>query len=236
MQRAVPTFVPNKLLAALPRRDYGRLARHLEPTVLTFGQMLYEPGKRIRHVYFPVDAVISLLSLAGPGKSAEIAMVGSEGVVGGFASLGIPVSHMQAVVQRSGSAMRMTSEQLHREFKGNGDWFRELFRFTHVLMNQAAQTAACNRFHKVEARLARWLLTTRDRFQSNHFHLTHEFLSLMVGARRGGITAAAISLQRRRLIAYTRGNIQILDPRHLEAASCACYRTTLDIQRSSQRA
>lgn len=235
MHRAVPPFVPNLLLAALPRRDYGRLARHLEPAALTFGQVLYEPGKRIGHVYFPLDSVISLLVQAGPGKSAEVAMVGHEGVVGGFAALGIRTSHMRAVVQRTGTAARITTTQLHRAFRSNGAWFRELYRFTHALMNQAAQSAACNRFHKVEARLARWLLTTRDRVQSNHFHLTHEFLSLMVGARRVGITSAAASLQRRRLIAYSRGNIQILDPRVLEAAACDCYRKGVEIERGSYR-
>ena len=235
MQRAAPPPKQNLLLAALPRQDYRRLARHLEPVPLVFGQVLYEPGKGIRHVYFPCDSVISLLAVASPGKSAEIAMVGNEGVVGGFASLGIHVSQLRAVVQRTGIAMRVSPSLLRREFSGNGAWFREVFRVTHALANQAAQTAACNRFHKIEARLARWLLTSRDRMQSNHFHLTHKFLSLMVGARRVGITSAATNLQRRRLITYARGNIQILDPRALEGASCACYRAGLEVHRGSHR-
>ncbi len=238
MQRAVPAAppsVPNLLLTALARRDYGRLARHLEPVSLTFGQVLYEPGRRIRHAYFPLDSVISLLAVAGPGKSAEIGMVGNEGVVGGFAALGIRASHLQAVVQRTGTALRIPSARLLAECGANGPWFRELFRFTHALVNQAALTAGCNRFHKVEARLARWLLTTRDRVRSNHFYLTHDFLSRMVGARRVGITSAAASLQRHKLIAYSRGNIQILDAKALEAAACECYRTGVEIHRSSYR-
>ena len=223
MQREAQSAVPNLLLAALPRRDYRRVARYLEPTLLIFGQVLHEPGKGIQHVYFPCDSVISLLAMVGPRKSAEIAMVGSEGVVGGFAALGIRASRLQAVVQRHGSALRIESSRLHREFHNCGAWHRESSRLAHALMNQAAQTAACNRFHTVEARLARWLLATRDRMQSNYFHLTHDFLGRMVGARRVGITSAAAALQRRKLITYARGNIQVLDPAGLRATACNCY-------------
>jgi len=223
MRHAAPSATQNLLLAALPRRDFRRLARYLEPSKLAFGQVLYEPSKAIRQVYFPCDSVISLLAVVGPGKSAEVAMVGREGVVGGFAALGIRSSPLRAVVQRTGIALRMAASRLERELRENGPWFRELFRLTLAQMNEAAISAACNRFHTVEARLARWLLSTRDRMQSNHFHLTHGYLSLMVGARRVGITSAAVALQRRRLIAYSRGNIQILDPGGLEAAACGCY-------------
>jgi CRP-like cAMP-binding protein len=225
MQRApqVQSEQQNVLLAGLPAQDRRRLARHLEHVALTFGEVLYEPGKRIRHAYFPSDSVISVLAVAGPGKSAEIAMVGGEGVVGGFAALGIRTSPLQAIVQRSGHALRITPSRLQSELGCNGSWFRDVYRFTHALMNQVAQSAACNRFHTVDARLARWLLTTRDRMQSNHFHLTHRFLALMVGTRRVSITSAAAGLQRRRLITYARGNIQILDGRGLRAISCDCY-------------
>lgn len=221
----------NRLLAALPHRDYQRLARYLEPVSLSFGQVLYEPGGRIAQVYFPRSGVISLLTMIGPGKGAEVGMVGKEGVVGASASLGIDVSHLRAVVQGSGTAARIASSRLRRELRAQGSWYRELFRFSHALMGQVAQTAACNRFHKVEPRLARWLLTTRDRVQSSRFHLTHEFLSLMLGVRRVGVTAAATSLQKRGLITYSRGSILLLDPKGLEATACACYRAVTQMYR-----
>lgn len=234
MQRA-HSPVQNRLLAALPRRDYRRLAQYLEPVSLTFGQVLYEPGGRIQHVYFPYSGVISLLTVVGPDKAAEVGIVGNEGVVGGSAALDINVSHLRAVVQGAGIAARITSSRLHKEFRTHDSWYRELFRFTHALMNQTAQTAACNRFHKVEARLARWLLATRDRVRSHHFHLTHEFLSLMLGVRRVGVTQAANNLQERRLITYTRGNIQLLDPKGLEATACECYGAVKEMYRRTYR-
>jgi CRP-like cAMP-binding protein len=173
--------------------------------------------------------------MVGPGKGAEVGMVGNEGVVGGSASLGIEVSHLRAVVQGGGAAARISPRRLQQELKGHGSWYRELFRFTHVLMGQVAQTAACNRFHNVEQRLARWLLTTRDRVRSNHIHLTHQFLSLMLGVRRTGVTTAAASLQKRGLITYSRGNIQLLDVKGLEAAACPCYRVVSETYRRSYK-
>ena len=235
MQRAAKSPLQNRLLAALPRQDFQRLAPHLEQVSLTFGEVLYEPGGRIRHAYFPLDSAISLLTVFTPGKAAEIGIVGNEGMVGGSAALGIDLSYLRAVVQGTGTAMRLTSSRLQKECRTSSQWYRELFRSTHSLMNQAAQTAACNRFHKVEARLARWLLTTRDRVRSNHFKLTHEFLSLMLGVRRVGVTEAATSLQQRRLIAYSRGNIQILNPAGLEAGACECYGTVKEMYRRSNR-
>jgi CRP-like cAMP-binding protein len=138
---------------------------------------------------------------------------------------------MRAVVQGGGSALRLNAVRLKKECAAHGAWYRELFRSTLSLMNLAAQTAACNRFHKVESRLARWLLATRDRMRSNHFHLTHEFLSLMLGVRRVGVTEAAAGLQKRRLITYTRGNIQLLDPAGLEVAACECYGVVREMYR-----
>jgi len=175
------------LLAALPRQEYHRVAQYLEPVSLIFGEVLYEPGGRIRHAYFPYSGVISLLTVVGPGKAAEVGIVGNEGLVGGSAALGIDVSHLRAVVQGAGMAARITSSRLRKAFETNDSWHRVLFRFTHALMNQTAQTAACNRFHTVEARLARWLLATRDRVHSQQFHLTHQFLSLILGVRRVGV-------------------------------------------------
>jgi CRP-like cAMP-binding protein len=225
----------NRLLAALPRQDHRRLAQYLEPVPLAFGQVLYEPGSRMRHVYFPHSGVISLLTVVSAGKAAEVGLIGNEGVVGGSAALGIDVSHFRAVVQGAGTAVRIAPSRLHKEFRTHASWYRELFRFTDALMNQAAQTAVCNRFHKVEARLARWLLATRDRVHSHHFQLTHEFLSLMLGVRRVGVTAAATNLQKRRLITYTRGNIELLDPKGLEATACECYGAVKQMYRRSYR-
>lgn len=223
--------VQNRLLAALPKQDYQRLARHLEPVSLTTRQVLYEPGDTISHVYFPESGVISLLTVVGPNKAADAAVVGYEGVVGESTTLGIHVSHLRALVQAEGMALRIKSSHLRKELGTNSHWFRELFRFTNALMCQAAQTAACNHFHTVDARLARWLLTTRDRVKSRNFHLTHEFLSVMLGVRRVGITGAAMKLQKLKLITYSRGNIQILDPVRLEAVACNCYGAVKEIYR-----
>ncbi len=235
MQRLALPDVKNRLLAALPQRDYRRLIRHLEPVSLALGQVIYEPGSPIRHVYFPENGVISLLAGVGPNKTAEVAVVGREGVVGSSAILGLNVSQLRALVQGEGTALRIESSRLRKELGTHGEWFRELFRFTNALMSQAAQTAACNRFHTVEARLARWLLATRDRTNSRHLHLTQEFLSIMLGVRRVGITGAAMNLQKLKLITYSRGNIQILDPVRLEAAACSCYGVVKEIYRLSYR-
>lgn len=215
--------VRNHLLAGLPRGDLGRLLPHLKSVPLTLGQVLYEPGARIRHCYFPNEGVVSLLTVLEPHKSAEVGMVGSEGVVGMSAAVGINVSQLRAVVQGAGSALRMTAAALQAEFAASNALHRGLFRFGHSLMGQVAQTAACNRFHTAEKRLARWLLVTRDRLRSETFSLTHQFLSLMIGVRRVGVTNAAGSLAKRNLISYSRGNIRILNSKGLQAASCKCY-------------
>lgn len=229
-----PFAAENHLLRALPRRDYQRLARYLEPVALSFGQVLYQPGSRIRHVYFPLGGVISLLTVVHhPAKAAEVAVVGREGVIGASAALGVDVAHFRAVVQSAGSAARLSSSRLRAASAMHGAWHRELFRFTHTLMTHAAQTAACNRFHRVDARLARWLLATRDRVRSREFRLTQEFLSHMLGVRRPGVTAAAASLQKRRLINYRRGSIELLDPAGLENAACECYRVLREMYRRS---
>lgn len=209
------------------------MAGHLEPVSLSLGQVLHEPGSLMRHVYFPESGVISLLTVIDQNRAAEVAVVGREGVVGGSVTLGINHSHVRALVQSEGTAQRIASSRLRKEFGANGQWFRELFRFTNALMGQAAQTAACNRFHTVEARLARWLLATRDRVNSRHFRLTHEFLSIMLGVRRVGITEAAMNLQKLKLITYSRGNIQILDLALLEATACSCYGMVKEIYRIS---
>lgn len=188
------------------------------------GQVLHEPGEPMRHVYFPYDGVISLLSLVSPDRAAEVGMIGNEGIVGVSAAFGAGDSSLRALVQGDGYAMRMSASRLHRECITNALWNRELLRFSHVLLVQAAQTAVCNRFHRIQARLARWLLVTRDRVHSNHFVLTHRLLSIMLGVRRVGVTVAAGALEKRGLITYGRGNIRIINAKALEHVACDCYK------------
>jgi len=223
--------VTNRLLAALPRKDYQRLLAGLDPVNLTFGKVLYEPGEQIRHVYFPNDSLVSLLTLADGHLALEVGMVGHEGMVGTPMTLGFNISSVRALVQGSGTAMRMTSARFRKEFRKCPPLQRAVYRYLHVLMAQITQTAACNRFHVVEARLARWLLMTRDRVRANRFHLTQEFPAHMLGVRRVGVTKAASALQQRKLIHYSRGEIRILDGKGLEAASCKCYQIVRDVQR-----
>jgi CRP-like cAMP-binding protein len=225
--------VANNLLAALPRKDRQRLLASLVPVALTFGEILYEPGKAIRYVYFPNDSVVSLLTLVEGHRALEVGLVGCEGMVGIPLALGINVSPVRALVQGTGTAMRMSATRFRKEFHNSVPLQRALYRFTHVLMAQVTQTAACNRFHFIEARLARWLLMTRDRVLSNQFRLTQEFLSHMLGVRRVGVTKAAGALQQRKLINYSRGNISILDRKGLEAAACRCYQIVKSIPGSA---
>jgi CRP-like cAMP-binding protein len=218
---SVPTV--NKLLAALPRGELERLLRCLEPVALTSGEVLNQPGEPIRHVYFPGDCLVSLLAVAEERTMLEVGMIGREGMVGISLALGMDVSPLRALVQKSGTAMRIDSKRFGREFSRNPSLRRHLLRYTHTLMTQATQAAVCSHSHLLEARLARLLLTTRDRMPSSDFHLTHEFLAKMLGVRRVGVTKAAGALQRRKLLSYRRGNIRILDRAGLEAASCRCY-------------
>lgn len=221
--------VVNSLLAALPRKDYQLLLARLEPVTLTFGEDLYRPGEPIHHVYFPTDSLVSLLTLAEGHHALEVGLVGREGMLGIPLALGVSDSPVRALVLGSGMALRMTSEQFRDEFQKSVLLQREVYRYTYELMVQLTQTAACNRFHQVEARLARWLLMTRDRMQSNQFHLTQDLLANMLGVRRAGVTKAAGTLRLRKLISYNRGEISILDGDGLEAAACRCYQTVKDM-------
>lgn len=216
-------MIENSLLAAIPRRDYRGLAAALEPVNLIFGDVLYEPMQAIGHVYFPGSSLVSLLTLADGHLALEVGLIGREGMVGLPLVLGHTLSPVRALVQGSGTALRMAAAPFLKQFRASPTLQRELYRFTHALMSQISQTAACNRFHVVESRLARWLLMTRDRVRSGEFRMTHEFLSHMLGVRRVGVTEAASALQRRKLIEYTRGHIRILDHRGLQDAACACY-------------
>jgi len=220
--------VANSLLAALPRRDYLRLLPLLEPVTLIFGEVLYESGQPIRHVFFPNDALVSLLASVDARQALEVSLVGREGMVGIPLALGIAISPVRALVQGSGTAMRMEAASFCREFARCAPLQRELHRYAHVLMTEVTQTAACNRFHVIEARLARRLLMTRDLLRSGHFRFTQEFLAHMLGVRRVGVTKAAYALKKHKLIDYSRGSIVILDGPGLETASCSCYELLRD--------
>lgn len=223
MSAARKTPVANVLLAALTDTNYQRLLPGLEPIVLTFGEVLYEPGEKIRHVYFPGNSLVSLLTVVDRHQALEVGMVGREGLVGVPVALGGGVSPVRALVQGAGTAMRMTSARFLKEFRKSPQLQEQVHGYTEMLMAQITQIAACNRFHVVEARLARWLLMTRDRMRSDQFRLTQEFLAHMLGVRRVGVTKAAVALQARKLIDYSRGKIRILDRKGLEASACSCY-------------
>jgi CRP-like cAMP-binding protein len=213
----------NRLLASLPRKSYRELLPGLADVSLVFGDVLYEPGARIRDVYFPQKSVVSLLTVVDGRDALEVGLVGREGMVGLPLALGVDVSPVRALVQGAGAAMQMSAAGFRKALNASPPLQRGLHRYTHGLMAQITQTAACNRFHRVEARLARWLLMTRDRVGSAQFRLTQEFLAHMLGVRRVGVTEAASGLQERKLIEYSRGNIVILDDKGLEAAACSCY-------------
>lgn len=220
--------IGNQLLAALPGPDLARLAPMLEQVQIEVGEVLSEPAAQIRHIYFPHDSLISLLGVAEGRMTLEVGLVGREGMLGATVALGHEISQVRAIVQRAGSASRMDSAQFRTEFARNPSLQRVLYRYTDTLLAQAIQIAVCSRFHVLEARLARSLLITRDRLQSDKFHLTHEFLAHALGVRRVGVTKAASALQQQGLIIYSRGNIEILDVPGLAAASCKCYEIVKD--------
>jgi CRP-like cAMP-binding protein len=219
----VAAALSNLLLASLPRKAYRDLVPDLVPSKLVFGDVLYEPEEQMRHVYFPSDCLVSLLTVADRHFALEVGMVGREGMVGVALALGVPLSPVRAMVQGGGEAFRMSSGRFAAALRHSPALHDGVLGYIHALMNQISRTAACNRFHVVEARLARWLLMTRDRLGSSEFRMTQEFLAAMLGVRRVGVTGAASALQRRRFIRYSRGLIRILDGPGLEAASCSCY-------------
>jgi CRP-like cAMP-binding protein len=224
----------NVVLSGIPAPEFKLLQASLEPINLSFGEVLYQPGKRIRHVYFPTDCLISLLTVVDRRRSLEVGMVGNEGMAGMPFILGVGISGVRAIVQGAGTALRMDADAFRIAFDRSAALQQGLYRYTYALMAQISQTAACNRFHDAEERLARWLLMTRDRVRSDHFELTHAFLAHMLGMRREGVTEAASALKRRGLIAYSRGQIRILDGKRLSAAACCCYAIVNQVFRRAQ--
>jgi CRP-like cAMP-binding protein len=213
----------NHLIEALPRAERLRLLALCEPVQLALGQVLCEPGETTRHVYFPIDSFISLVTLTDGHPPLEVGMVGREGMLGGQLVLGVPTAPLRALVQGSGAALRLSSAALRRELAKSSALRTVLNRYLYVLMLQLTASAGCLRFHMIGQRLARWLLMSQDRAHASNFRVTHEFLAYMLGVRRVGITMAAGTLQRAGLISYRRGELTVLDRTGLEGAACGCY-------------
>ena len=220
---APPSPRRNHLLAALPESDYERLVPHLEPVPMQLGEVLYESGSQLRYVYFPTTSIVSLLYVMEDGASAEIAIVGNEGILGISLFMGGDTTPSRAVVQSAGHGVRLRAEMLKSEFERFGPAMHLLLRYTQALITQMAQTAVCNRHHTVDQQLCRWLLLSLDRLETNELSMTQELIANMLGVRREGVTEAARKLQDAALIRYSRGKITVLDRPGLEARSCECY-------------
>jgi len=219
-----PASVKNELLSALPRGAYLRLLPHLESVTLPLGAGLYNSGESIEHVYFPEDALISLVTHMRDGATVEVGLIGRDGMVGIPVLLGDDIAFEAAVVQIAGSALRMPSVAFKEALKRGGNpLLTRLLLYTRVLMKQVAQTAACNGRHTAEKRLARWLLMCHDRSESDVLALTQNFISDMLGLRRTGVSSAAIGLQQEGFIRYARGRVNIVNRKGLEAFACECY-------------
>ena len=215
--------IDNHLLAALSAAELKRLLPHLEPIPMPLGHVLYESGRPLDHVYFPTTAIISLLYVLEDGASAEIAVVGNEGLVGISLFMGGESTPSRAVVQSAGQALRLAAGHLRAEFNRGGSMQHLLLRYTQALITQMAQTAVCNRHHSVDQQLCRWLLLSLDRLPSDELVMTQELIANMLGVRREGVTAAAGKLQKAGVIDYARGRIKVLNRPKLEKMSCECY-------------
>lgn len=216
--------IGNRLLAALPKKEYQKLQRHLEEIPLVFEEVLYRSEALISDVYFPNSGIVSLLAGVNERSTLEVGFVGNEGMVGLGVFLGVNSSLNRAVVQGAGSAMKMKAAAFGKYCNNGGGALTLLLqRYSHSVLAQITQYAVCNQFHSVDARLARWLLMTNDHMGDDQFQLTQEFLSNMLGVRREGVSGAAGDLQKQKLISYSRGHLKILDRAGLEATSCVCY-------------
>jgi cAMP-binding proteins - catabolite gene activator and regulatory subunit of cAMP-dependent protein kinases len=220
--------IENRLLAALPQEEYERLVPYLEQVPLALGEVIYESGEHLNHVYFPTTAIISLLYLMEDGSSAEMGLAGNEGVVGIALFMGGDTMPNRAVVQSAGGALRMKAKALQTEFALGSQFQRLLLRYTQALITQISQTAVCNRLHTVEQQLCRWLLLSHDRVKADDLIMTQELIADMLGVRREGVTVAAGRLQDDGAISYIRGHIKILDRQKLETIVCECYKVVKD--------
>ncbi len=213
----------NHLLAAIPPSEWDRFAPHLTPVTLNLGDVIYESGKEQPWVYFPTDSIVSLLYVMKDGSSAEIAIVGNEGLIGISLFMGGGTTPSRAVVQSAGQGFRMRGEFIRDEFMLAGPVQFLFLRYTQALLTQMGQTAVCNRHHSVDQQLCRWLLMSLDRLSSNELTMTQELIANMLGVRREGVTEAAGKLQRAGVISYSRGRIRVLDRARLEQMACECY-------------
>lgn len=218
-----PTPLQNHLLAALPTEVRGRLFPHLEQVFMPLGEVLYESGDTPRYVYFPIDSIVSLLYVMESGASAEISVVGNEGLIGIALFMGGESTPSRAIVQSAGYAYRSPAQNIKDEFNRHGEMLLLMLRYTQSLITQMAQTAVCNRHHSVDQQLCRWLLLSLDRLPSNQLTMTQELIANMLGVRREGVTDAAGKLQKLGVIEYNRGHITVLDRPKLEKLSCECY-------------
>jgi CRP-like cAMP-binding protein len=215
--------IANRLLAALPVEEYSSLFSKMERVPLNYGEKIYEHGETIRHVYFPNSGIISMLAAIEDSSTLEVGILGKEGFAGLPVFLGAKASNNSAIVQGEGFAMKMPVADFLSECEKQEMLPRLIRRFIHSLLTQISQSAVCYRFHQIESRLARWLLMTSDRMDTNKFHLTQEFLSNMLGVRREAVNKSAIILQQQQLITYSRGNISIINRAELEIKTCLCY-------------
>jgi CRP-like cAMP-binding protein len=220
---AAPAPEQNQILNALPAEPRARIFPYLKLVELPLGKVLYESGGPLRHIYFPIDAIVSLLYVLENGASAEIAVVGNEGVLGIALFMGGETTTNRGIVQSSGYAYRLTGSRLKREFERHTSLLHVLLRYTQALITQMAQTAVCNRHHSVDQQLCRWLLLSLDRLSSNKLTMTQELIANMLGVRREGVTEAAGKLQQLGAIKYSRGQITVLDRHRLETSCCECY-------------
>jgi CRP-like cAMP-binding protein len=213
----------NQILAALPVSEYQRLASHLKPVNLISGEILLEPNEPIQKIYFPQRAMISLVSIMMDGSTTEIGLIGNEGMIGLPSILGGNSTSSRTIVQISGTALEISAEVVHQEFQRGEKLHQLLLLYTQALLTQVSQSAACNRQHNIEQRLARWLLSVHDCILQDELPLTQEFIANMLGTRRSGVTVAAGVLQQAGIINYSRGRITILDQQRLEEVACECY-------------